>query len=317
MFNYDVYGVTLKSEIKLALPEGPRETWNEAVSSPSNAVVRIVAAEADDFAMAPEHLASPSEDWIHHSVLESGALYLRWRDWFEFVVAADGSSVACRNLSCTPLESFEAYLVNFAVTAALIQQGEEPLHATVVEIGGRGIGLLGSSGAGKSTLAAFLTGKGADVVTDDMLRITFRGQTAIAHPGPYRLKLFPDPASRFLPDAQSRGRWSPLGKKLIYDLGEVRRHRAPCRLSALYHLCLPAGPRNDEIKLEKLAGTDSFRTILASTMNARLHTPSRLERQFRFAERVASVLPVCRLSYPRRFDAFAEVADMIDGSAPK
>ena len=78
---------------------------------------------------------------------------MRWGNWFEILVSSDGQRVLCHNLSSMPLELFEAYLTNFAISAALLQQGEETLHATVVETGGRAVGLLGPSGAGKSTLA--------------------------------------------------------------------------------------------------------------------------------------------------------------------
>jgi hypothetical protein len=256
------------------------------------------------------------EQWFQQTVFDDGSLYLRWKDWFDFFVTADGSRVSCNNLSGRALEFFEAYLTNFAVSSALIQQGEETLHSTVVNIGGRAIGLLGACGAGKSTLASFLRTRGGEIVTDDILRITIDEETTMAHPGPQRLKLFREPAELFLPGASASGRWSPVGGKFIYDLGDPTQIRPARRLTAFYDLREPDQPDDGRIVLERLAGLDLFLTIGGSTMINGLHKPGRPERHFRFVNSFANRLPVYRLTYPRNFDAFDEVADNIFGSAP-
>jgi hypothetical protein len=193
--------------------------------------------------------------------------------------------------------------------------GEEPLHSTVVDIGGCAIGLLGTSGAGKSTLASYLIDRGSKLLTDDMLRVTIKGGDALAHPGPNRLKLFKEAADRYLPSAVNAGLWNPLGEKGIYELGDPKVARSTQRLSALYKLDLPGSEGEQAVALEQLTGLELFKTISASTMNSRLHTPARLARQFRFAAGMASLVPVYRLSYPRNFDVFSQVAEQIYRSA--
>jgi hypothetical protein len=234
---------------------------------------------------------------------------MRWGGWFDFVVSSDGRRVLCRNLSNVALQRFEAYLTNFAVSAALVQLGEEPLHSTVVEIEDRAIGLLGNSGAGKSTLASYLIQRGGDLVTDDMLRVTFEGEHAVAHPGPYRIKLFKEPADRYLQDTASSGCWSPGGEKLIYELGDSKKARSARRLSAFYQLCRSASEQS--VAVERITGLELFKAISASSMNKRLHTPARLARHFRFAERIASLIPVYRLTYPTNFEVLSQVTEHI------
>ena len=275
-----------------------------------------MSLESEAFHSLVSGLSLGSQDWFKQAILENGDLYMRWEDWFDFLISCDGRRVLCRNLSNMPLESFEAYLTNFAVSAALIQRGEEPLHSTVVEIGGRAIGLLGPSGAGKSTLALYLLDRGGELVTDDMLRVTIEGDDAFAHPGPHRLKLFKEPVDRYLRSAPSAGRWSPAGEKLIYELGDPKKARPARRLSALYQLGRSTSESDRGVTLEQLTGLELFKTISASTMNSRLHTPARLARQFHFAERIASALPVYRLTYPRNFEVFSQVAEHIHHSAP-
>jgi hypothetical protein len=78
----------------------------------------------------------------------------------------------------------------------------------------------------------FLSGK---VLTDDMLRVTIEGGDALAHPGPYRLKLFEEAANRYLRNAviparriHSARRWFSL------ELGDPQMAHSTRRLSALY-----------------------------------------------------------------------------------
>lgn len=308
-FFYSVYGLTLISDMRLTLPEA--RPWPEAPST----VVTLATRDAETLKIATTNLTLDPEQWFQQVVFDDGSLYMRWKDCFDILVTQDGARISCRNLSQYSFELLEAHLTNFAVSSALLQQGEEALHATVVDIGGRAIALLGKSGAGKSTLASFLRKRGAEIVTDDILRITFDAESAIAQPGPYRLKLFEEPAERFLPASSASGKWSPAGGKLIYDLGDQTVIRPPRRLAALYHLRAPAQPDDRRVALQRMSGVDLFRAIGASTMNNALRTHARPERHFRFVKTLANLAPVYSLTYPRIFDVFDEVADKIQLSA--
>ncbi|MGD9657150.1 MAG: hypothetical protein AB7U61_05845 [Methylocystis sp.] len=308
-FIYDVYGLTLMSDIRLTLPEARFGHCGEGE------LVRIESVGAEAMPSVSDEDFDP-DPWFHHRILSGGALYLCWRDWFDLIVPTGGATVLCRNLSDRSLEFFDAYLTNFSVSAALIQRGEESLHATAIDIGGRAIGLLGACGAGKSTLAAFLKARGGDIITDDMLRLTMDGDTILAHPGPHRLKLFEEAAKLFLPQAAISGRWSPVGDKFIYDLDDSIKSRSTTRLAALYYLQAPDQPHDGAVVLDRLSGLDLFRTISASTMINALDKPGRPEHHFHFINGFVNRVPVYRLTYPRSFDVFDEVADKIFDSAP-
>jgi hypothetical protein len=309
-FVYRVYGASLVSDMKLTLPTGK-------ASDVSGPTIVLERAGEDDFQLIAHDVQIDVNQSFQQAVIGGGSLYMRWKDLFEFLISAKGDRVLCRNLSSYAFEFLEAYLTNFAVSAALILQGEETLHATAVDIGGRATALLGGSGAGKSTLASFLRSKGGNIVTDDILRITFEGEEAQAQPGPNRIKLFDEPARLFLSDTSIRGRWSPVGGKLIYDLGDLPRSRAPLRLTALYHLRAPENVNDRQVVINRLSGLDLFRAIGGSTMNNALQIPARLRRHFDYVRKLTRILPVYSITYPRSFDAFAEVAENINRSTPQ
>jgi hypothetical protein len=317
LHRYRVYGITLASELHHRLPDAPPE-GNGGV------IVELRIAQPHTFQCLTRKVPPSPNDWLQQAVLEDGALYLRWEHCLELVVSADGKSVVCGNRSNAPLEAFDAYLTNFAVSAALLQQGEEPLHATVVDIGDRAVGLVGPCGAGKSTLAAHLMSRGWDLVTDDILRVTFDGEAAFAHPGPYRLKLFKESAERYMMSAACCGRFNPapdrvknpVNEKLIFQPGDGAAKECR-RLSALFYLDQSAPePGPSRISVTRLAGWELFKTILSSTMNSRHHSPARLLRQFNLTERLVRTIPVYRLAYPRDYKLLKSVAEQIHQSVP-
>jgi hypothetical protein len=234
--------------------------------------------------------------------LADGSFYLKAGDVFEAIVSSDGRRADCVALGDTDLSSFEANLLNFVLSAALTLQGEEPLHSTVVDIGGRAVGLLGPSGAGKSTLAAALIRSGGALVTDDMLRVTFADGKAVAHAGPHRLKLFDEPARRFLPEAIARGHFNAAsGKIMLQPRSAERVVRREWPLAALFWIGDDVTGPDEAVSATRLAGTELAKVLLSSAMNLRYQAMDRLARQMAFAERLAASAPVYALRYLRTF----------------
>jgi hypothetical protein len=299
---YLVYGLVIESEL-------PLTSVHEAAGRDGCADITLLAGSPDYFrALVPGGARDPV-DWIEHVVLADGSVYMKSSDVFEANISANGRTAICRMLGDVEQRAFEANLLNFVVSASLTLRGEEALHATVLDMDGRAVGLLGRSGAGKSTLAAYLISRGADLITDDMLRVSFAGDTILAFPGPYRLKLLDQPAIGFLPEAVADGHFNALsGKIMVRPRPEPRRHRAPSRLAALFHLGDPDDDTVTEVSSVRLNGLELARTLMSSAMDARYAGSSRMEHQMRFIARVAGLLPVHALRYPRAVAALDGVA---------
>lgn len=91
--------------------------------------------------------------------------------------------------STSDLGLVAALLEGTVLSAAIVARGDVALHASAVSVRGRAWAFVGSSGAGKSTLAAMLCAGGADLLADDVLRVTCDGHENICFPGTSRLRL--------------------------------------------------------------------------------------------------------------------------------
>jgi hypothetical protein len=278
-------------------------------------VVTISFVEPGYFrqAVPPELVRLPADHWVSHAFLPDGSVYLRAPDIFEVIVSPDGRRTVCATSRSVDRKMLEANLLNIVLGTALTLQGEEPLHSTAVDLGGRAVALLGPSGAGKSSLAAFLVGSGAGLVTDDMLRLQFTGDGVLAFPGPHRLKLLEEPARRFLPEAAADGFFNAFsGKTMVRPREPAGERRRPVPVSALFYIDdLPGRPASDTVGTERLEGLEVIKVILASAMDDRNASPERLARQMAFAARLTGALPIYALRYPRNFDVMAQVAGEI------
>jgi hypothetical protein len=298
---YLVYGLVIESEL-------PLTSVHDAAADDRPADITILAGSPDHFAATARPVPRDPDDWIEHAVLDDGRVYMKSSEVFEATISPDGRTAICRKLSDVEQRAFEANLLNFVISASLTLQGEEALHATVLDIGGRAVGFLGQSGAGKSTLAAYLISRGADLITDDMLRVEFVDGAMLAHAGPYRLKLLDGPATSFLPDAVTDGHFNALsGKIMVRPRKEARQHRPPAPLAALFHIGSP-DEEPATVSSRRLSGLELARTLMSSAMDTRYAKSSRMERQIRFAGRLADVLPVHMLRYPRTVAALDGVA---------
>lgn len=293
---YAVYGLTVESAFPLAtLPpaqgDGPAD-------------VRLLRAPSGTFA-GFDAGASPTT-WYRRELISDGRLYFAIPDVLQAMIGADGRVAQCAPAPDGDPRAFEANVLNFVATAALTLQGEEPLHATVVRLDGRAIGFLGDSGAGKSTLAAFLLAEGAELVTDDMLRVAYEGDQALAYRGPPRLKLFDEQARRLLPAAARDAAFNPMSGKLLVETASSRDDRFP--LSALFWL--DAAPA-EAVTLRLVHGAEVFRILLTSTLHRDHRPPERTGRQLHALERLAKSVRLFALAYPRRHELLPAVADAV------
>jgi hypothetical protein len=300
--HYRLYGISLRSEIPLSLPEEAQKSIGQVAD------VTFFWASARWFAkvIADFPHDSGTDGWYERIRCPDGAEFLRWPDLFQFLVSHDGRFVACGLLERAAIESFQTYLLGHVLSFALVTQGYEPLHATTVVVDDRAVAFLGHGGDGKSTLAAAFLHAGHRILTDDLLLIGEVDGTLCGFPGPPRIKLFPHIARRFLPRLAPGVPVYPEAEKLILPLAPDQQYCQPAPLHGFFRL---DGPGQDVpgVGLVSLSGAQSLLELVRSTFNMRIGGRDRLRRQFLTVREWTARVPVWRLGYPRTLEMLEPV----------
>jgi hypothetical protein len=302
---YFVYGMTLQSEISLALPERGYGGLGQ---------IELRIAPAPYFSAAARSLARhPDSDSFYQSIpLRDGSTYVRWQGVGEFLISADGGRITGRQHRRAHTESFQVYLLGQALSYALVKRGFEPLHATAIVVNGAAAVLLGNSGFGKSSLGACFLEAGYQLLTDDLLVLRPCSGGFMAYPGPPRIKLFPRQARRFLQREAGGVAMNSGTEKLILPLDSTRSAPGPVPLRAIYTLLPPGSKvRGDAVRIAALPPRQSFLALVRNTFNYRVVTPARLERHFEEAARLAGTVSVRKVSYPRVLSRISKLRDAL------
>jgi hypothetical protein len=305
LHRYSVYGISLRSEAPLSLPEpgGPGLLEIELRAGPSS----LFSKAAEGATLRP----TPSA-WYRHAHLPDGSTYLRWEDLAEFLVSADGLRITFGWIGPASWEAFQVYLLGQALSFALVKRGYEPLHATSVVVEGKAVVFLGDSGFGKSSLAACFLRAGHPLLTDDLLMLREGLEGFTAYPGPPRIKLFPDMARRHLGERVTGPPMNLETEKRVIALEPHQRCLTPVPLGAIYALASPREvARKQRIRIDKMSSRQAFVSLVANTFNYLMVGTDRLHRQFEETARLADVVPVKKLVYPRRHGSLPLVRESI------
>lgn len=303
---YNLYGLRLRSEWPLPYPQ---------THAPCLAEVGLVRGAPLRFLSAIKEARTSANErgWTRYVRLADGQTYLQWSDRCEFLVSTDGGLITARLLRRSSPEAFHTYLLGQALSFALIQQGFDPLHATVVTIDGLAVAFLGESGYGKSTLAGAFVHAGHRLLTDDLLVLSQQNDGFTAHPGPPRIKLFPEIARAVL---SPKVRGTPMAKitpKLVIPLDEDQTVGSAVPLKMIYLLGKPArsGRDSETLTIRRLSQRQACLALLRNTFNTAVTDSGRLARQFAFATSVAASVPVKLLAYPRTLPHLTAVRQAI------
>ena len=304
---YCAYGVSIRSELPLPLPEMGRPT------EPALFEVVIRASNESLSGAIPEgvKLQRNPLSGFDFGQFPDGSSYVRWDDVGEALISKNGRSIACRPFRQTDSESFHVYLLGQALSFALVKSGFEPLHATAVAVEDRAVAFLGDCGFGKSTLAAAFLQAGHRLLTDDLLLLRATTRGILAYPGPARIKLFPEMARKFLEEVSSGVPLNPKTQKLIISLDNNRVCADAALLAAIYVLAPPDEAAGREVRIVSISQRETFVMLLGSAFNSVITGPDRLRRQFEATQALANATTVRRLCYPRSLEFLPSVREAI------
>ena len=302
---YEVYGISLRSSFPLSLPERSGTGLME---------IKVQKGPADFFSdsLRGANLLPSLYRTFSYAHLNCGSSYVRWDGLGEFHVSPDGRTITCRRFEEAHLECFQVYLLGQAISFALVKAGLEPLHATCVAIDGKAVAFLGDSGYGKSSLAACFLEAGHRVLTDDLLVVREVPGGFEAYPGPPRIKLFSEMATRFLGGFLGGVPMNSGTGKLILPLESKRVCADVIPLEVIYAIAPPeVAAQNEFARIECVASRHAFVLLMNNVFNYQIVDSKRLNRQFGAVAGLAAGMPMKRLFYPRRVEALPWVREAI------
>ncbi len=208
-----------------------------------------------------------------------------------------------------PWEALEGPLTGLLFGVKLRLEGASLLHGAGLRIGGRGIAILGGSGHGKSTLAAASIALGAELLTEDLLRLRRGADGFEAEPGAATLHLLADAHRHLeprLPPAGDGARVNGDGKvRLVLPAGPAE----PVRLSAVYILEAP-GAGGGGTGMERLSGPDAVGRLVGQLYGTGWISPVG-PGDLAFCARLAAEVPIFALSRPWALEGVLETADLL------
>jgi len=172
MWRYRLYGLETDSPIDL----GPLPGGNPGLPADVTIELGLVAP-----------LERDGGCWFEN---RDGVIHIDLRPAGRFIVR-DGTTIVV-DAAEAGLAALRWRLLGIAFGAVLHQRGIMALHATVVAIGERTVGLTGVSGAGKSTLAGWLQKRGHAILIDDVCAVVPHAARVIVEPGNGLLRLWDD-----------------------------------------------------------------------------------------------------------------------------
>jgi hypothetical protein len=191
-------------------------------------------------------------------------------------------------------KDIEIFLFGQAWATLCHQRAVLPLHASAIVTGSGITAFAGHPGAGKSTTAALLNAAGYELITDDILPISF-DDDSIPGARPYlpRLKLHLDPITKLgLTPTEAVSENLDKEKYFVRPIrsGDDKWRRVE-RLFLLERNLIDSGP-----PIEQLAGVDAVRALVDQTYQFAFVTGTRqFGSHLEFCTRLASNILIYRM----------------------
>lgn len=221
----------------------------------------------------------------------------------EFVIDEVGATVWA-SLSAGVLIAEAAELLFGPVFSCILgQRGTTCLHAAVVAVGDRVIGLVGSKGSGKSTTSLALIRHGASLISDDVAALAEVDARPAVSFGAPRLRVTPDTADELCgsfdtlepmwvhEDARPAKRYV----ELPYEPAAARD--SPVGLDAVYFLAARHAP-NKAPSVEILSAAQTLARLMANRHMMEVLGCDGHERDFKMLARIAEQIPAREVRRP-------------------
>lgn len=295
---YWVYGLKIASEIRLGDLLASTSTSSDVevrYQVISDALVADLLRDAEVFEKPERRI-----------LVTADAMYIHWERVGKFLIRA-GKEVLVEPDENVLEEDLEPFLTGPVLAILLHQRGAFVLHASAVVMDGRAVVFLGSKGDGKSTLAAHLQVRGHQLISDDLVPVSFDGDRIVTYPGFPRIKLFED---TIVAVGQRPGDFPLIHRyveKRSFKYAETFSTNA-LEISRVYVLS-----ESDHISLEALTPSAAFIELTRNSFLNRFLAATNSQREhFAQCQQMVRSVPVMMLNRPHNFAVMNEVCSLLE-----
>jgi hypothetical protein len=303
---YSLYGITFSSTVPFRSPvlsdiRSPRlEVVELPAPLPIEGGVPIMELEEQYWALAAPYKILRMGDRDVELFLEGAQIWV------------EPNRIAYAHAPGDPRHDYmDVRLVGVGFAWWLLRQGIIPLHSGALELNGELALFTAESGMGKSSLMSSFVSEGYPLVSDDFVGIHYDaadGQLRATSAYP-QMRLWPNSVSQFFDD--------PAHHPTVFEDGDKRRvfigdgndegkgfgrfARGEYPISRIY--LLERRPETTgEIRQERLSGTETFMTLLASMIMGAVFPVTELAPIWDAVQALTEQVPFYRLSYPTGWD---------------
>lgn len=278
-------------------------------------LLEAAACEADQLVVLPDETCKQDETVMQLSRPVQTRYYTRefqrWIDyenygrvWLDYARGA-ATAIRFRDNGFDPFYSDILFSYNL-LTGLLIKAGFYSIHASCINIGGKGVLFTGNSGKGKSTAAFALMRKGHPALSDDRVLITKREEylgVAVSDV----IKLRRQAALEFFPDLAAGSLLHELDGEIYFKVNALRKwpgYKTSVPIHHLFILDRTGQPQSS------LAGINPAR-VVGELFPVTLSTwdPYNIEKKFIYLMEFLENISCWRVSFGTDMDEFARIIE--------
>lgn len=252
------------------------------------------------------HWRQPDGEILISCAQDSHGYSLRFPKIADFRIEVGNRTIKCYYRTDSNTEMIRHLLLDQVIPRVTGLSGKIVLHASAICMDGHAIIFPGTAGTGKSTLSASYYKRGGHMLADDCLMLDFRDTGIYCIPNYPGLRLWQDSFAAITGAEQDIMEMpcNPFKKRMICRNSASRETVPVAAIVAL------AQPENNDggISITRITGAGAIMELLKHSFTL---DRDKTGVKFLAKARVASAVPIYRLSYPRKFAFLHKVHDTI------
>ncbi|MFE7060535.1 aldolase [Sutcliffiella sp. NPDC057660] len=206
-------------------------------------------------------------------------------------------------------DNIRLYLLGTCMGAILMQRRILPLHGSAIAINGKAYAIVGDSGAGKSTTASALLRQGYELISDDVIPVSFNEQgIPMVTPAYPQQKLWQESIEEF--GMESSDFRPIIDRETKFAIPVASQFcNQPLTLAGVFEL-MKTG--NEDLQFSSVTGLERFHLLFQHTYrNFFIPRAGLMEWHFQTSARMVNKMSFFRIQRPTSYFTTDKITDFI------